>query len=115
MIHNFRYARNLKIFSLIGATACVWNEKLTMEKKWRYYDRFYPEPTQLQRSLVQEAQIFKEREALGIQEKSLSEKRIINPETQKIYEQMYQLPPQRYPEAEQDFNPAAIKTHYGSS
>jgi peptidoglycan/LPS O-acetylase OafA/YrhL len=28
---------------------------LLLEKKWTYYNRFYPEPTQLQRSLVNEA------------------------------------------------------------
>ena len=53
-----------------------------MEKKWSYYDRFYPEPTQLQKSLVMEAQIHKEREARGIlDEKTLEEKKIIDPET----------------------------------
>ena len=52
---QYMYIRNLKIFSLIGAVAVMWNEKLTLEKKWRYYDRFYPEPTQLQRTLTQEA------------------------------------------------------------
>ena len=111
----FRYVRNLKTFALFGAVLCAWNEKLMLEKKWLYYDRFYPEPTQLQRTLVQEAQMFKAREAAGIKEKSLDDKKYIDPETERIYTQMYQLPPQRYPEAEQDFNPASIKPHYGSS
>ena len=72
----------------------MWNEKLTLEKKWRYYDRFYPEPTQLQRTLVQEAQIMKDRQAKGIQADNLKDSQFVDPETEKIYEHMYQLPPQ---------------------
>ena len=70
----------------MGSFACVWNEKLTLEKKWQFYNRFYPEPTQLQRSLVTEAQIYLEREARGIKEESLQDKAYIDPETQKRYE-----------------------------
>ena len=114
-VQTHRYIRNLKVFALMGAFAAVWNEKLNLEKKWRYYDRFYPEPTQLQRTLVQEAKMIQERDRLGITERSLEEKRVITPETRKTYEQMYQLPPQQFPEAEQDVNPASIKPHYGSS
>ena len=44
--------------------------------------------------------MFKEREARGIKEKTLEEKKVIDPETQKMYEQMYMLPPQRFPESE---------------
>ena len=61
------------------------------------------------------AKMFKEREARGIREKTLEEKKIIDPETQKLYEQMYMLPPQRFPEGEQDVNPASIGNHYGKS
>ena len=56
----------MKIISLLGASAAVWCEKMSLEKKWMYYDRFYPEPTQLQRTLVEEAHMFKERDARGI-------------------------------------------------
>ena len=59
--------------------------------------------------------MFKEREAKGIKEKTMEEKRFIDPETQKMYEQMYMLPPQKFPEAEQNYNPASIKPHYGKS
>ena len=55
----------MKLFTLAGAFAVVFNEKLLLEKKWRYYDRFYPEPTQLQRTLVQEAEVVKQLEAQG--------------------------------------------------
>ena len=111
----YRYIRKVKYFALFGAFAAAYNEKYTLDKKMTYYDRFYPEPTQLQRALVQEAKMFKEREARGIREKTLEEKKVIDPETQKIYEQMYMLPPQRFPEKEQDPNPAAIGSHYGKS
>jgi hypothetical protein len=59
--------------------------------------------------------MFKERERMGLKERSADQKKFIDPETQKNYEQFYQLPPQRFPEAEQDFNPAAIASHYGKS
>ena len=113
----YKYLRHLKIFSLFGGIACAFNEKLLMEKKWRYYDHFYPEPTQLQKTLVQDAQIQKIREeaGLGEQEESLEEQQNLDPETTKVYEQMYQLPPQRFVEAERDWNPAVIKNHWGSS
>ena len=51
----FRYVRHLKAVALMGSFACIWSEKLTLEKKWQFYNRFYPEPTALQRSLVTEA------------------------------------------------------------
>ena len=63
----------------------MWYEKMQLEKKWTYYDRFYPEPTQLQRSLVNEAYIYKIREEKGIKDEELNEKQIIDPETSKIY------------------------------
>ena len=83
--HLYKYFRHLKIASLIGGFACVWHEKMQLEKKWTYYNRFYPEPTQLQRSLVSEAQIYKTREEKGLEEETLSEKQILDPETSKIY------------------------------
>ena len=89
----FKYVRHLKTLALLGSFACIWNEKLTLEKKWQFYNRFYPEPTQLQRSLVTEAQIYLERDARGIAEESMQDKSYIDPETQKRYEQMYSLGP----------------------
>jgi hypothetical protein len=46
--------------------------------------------------------MYKKREALGIKERSLEDKKFVDPETSKRYEQFYQLPPQRFPEAETD-------------
>ena len=111
----YRYIKRVKFFALFGAFGAAYMEKYNLDKKLTFYDRFYPEPTQLQRTLVQEAQMFKQREALGIKEKTLDEKKVIDPETQKMYEQMYMLPPQRFPEAETDQNPASISSHYGKS
>jgi len=65
--------------------------------------------------LVQEAQMYKKREAMGIKEKSLEDKKFVDPETQQKYSQFYQLPPQKFPEAEQDQNPAAVGSHWGKS
>ena len=115
MSAQYYFFRRMKIFSLLGASAAIYLEKQQLEKKWEYYDKFYPEPTQLQRTLVEEAAMFKEREARGITETSLEEKKFIDPRTQKTYEQMYQLPPTPTLEGNADANPASIKTHYGSS
>ena len=51
----YKYVRQVKYFALIGAFAAAYLEKYNLDKKMSYYDRFYPEPTQLQRTLVQEA------------------------------------------------------------
>ena len=75
---HYRYYRYLKTFALIGATFCWFMEKSHLEKKWAYYNRYYPEPTQLQKSLSIEAQIAKEREARGFVEQTLEEKKIIS-------------------------------------
>ena len=115
-IQYYRYFRNVKLFTFFGSFAAIFNEKLLLEKKWRYFDRVYPEPTQLQRTLIAEAEVVRDLEAAGkLKEKSLDDKRHIDPETLKVYESMYQLPPQRYPDAEKDWNPSKIKSHYGSS
>ena len=43
----YRYIRQVKYFALFGAFAAAYMEKYTLDKKMNYYDRFYPEPTQL--------------------------------------------------------------------
>ena len=47
MSGQYYFLRRLKLFSLIGATGAILIEKRNLEKKWAYYDRFYPEATQL--------------------------------------------------------------------
>ena len=71
----------MKVVSFMGAFGAIWIEKASLEKKWDYYDKFYPEPTQLQRSLVEEATMFKEREARNMPEESMEDKKFIDPET----------------------------------
>ena len=65
--------------------------------------------------MVTEAQIYLEREQQGFKEESLQDKAHIDPETQKVYEQMYSLGPQAYPEGATDVNPAGIMSHHGKS
>ena len=62
-----------------------------------------------------EAQQYIAREEKGIKEASIDEKMVIDPQTSKNYERMYMLPPQSFPEAEQDPNPSGMKGHYGKS
>lgn len=49
-----------KIISFFGAAAIGSYELIKMRKQWTFYDRFYPEPTELQKSLNRDALIYKE-------------------------------------------------------
>ena len=53
--------------------------------------------------------MFKE---IDYQEKKPEEKLLLDVNTRAIYEQMYQLPPQRYPDPDDDPNPPTIKNHW---
>ena len=109
------FVRQLKAIACIGSFTMIWYERSQLQKKWRYYDRLYPEPTQLQKSLVTEAEVYQIRDKMGIQEKTLAEKSIITPEVQRTYTQLYQLPPNSFAEPDHDPNPPIIKEHYGKS
>ena len=69
----------------------------------------------MQRALVTEAEIYKEREARGIKDKLMEEKEYMDPLTKQDYENFYWLGPQQFPEGAADFNPAASTPHYGKS
>ena len=100
-LQYYKFFRNMKIFTFFGSFAMVMHEKMLLEKKWRYFDRFYPEATQLQRTLIAEAEVIRDLDARGLlKERSIEDKSYIDPDTEKIYESMYQLPPQRFPDAE---------------
>ena len=86
----------------------VWYERTQLEKKWRYFDRLYPEPTQLQKSLITEAEVYAIREQQGIKERTLAEKSVLDPETRRTYAQLYQLPPMRTAEPDHDPNAPSI-------
>ena len=44
---QYQFIRSLKIYSLTGSILCALYEKEKLDKQWKYYNRFYPEPTQL--------------------------------------------------------------------
>ena len=56
----YRKVRVLKALSFMGAVAFGMKEKLNLEYQWQYYDRVYPEATELQKTLTREAMAFKE-------------------------------------------------------
>lgn len=98
----------LKFITIGASLAFAVNQKSDLEKQWTYLNRLYPEPTELQKTLYREAQTFKE---IQWQQKSIQDRVSMDTETKKLYGQMYQLPPQRYPEADDDPNPPTILTH----
>ena len=56
----YRKVRIFKVGTLIGAVSIGAYEMHRLQKKWTYYNRFYPESTELQKSLEREAMSFKE-------------------------------------------------------
>ena len=94
------YVRQLKVMAAIGSFGLCWYERTQLQRKWRYYDQLYPEPTQLQKTLVTEAQVYQIREEKGLKEQTLEEKQAMDVETARTYQQMYMLAPQRTPEPE---------------
>ena len=95
--------------TLVGALTLGYYELYKFDKYMTFLNRFYPEPTQLQKGLFRDALLFKER---NFQPKSFEERAKLDASTAQIYEQMYRLPPQKYPDPDDDFNPASIKPHY---
>ena len=87
----------------------MW-EFTNLRKKMNYYDRFYPEPTELQRKLAQEALIYKEK---AYKEESIEERmaKVQDPEMALRYSQFYQLAPQNHNIAEEEFNAADHQQH----
>ena len=105
----YRNIRILKAVTFVAAVGLSANEKLRLEKQWEFYNRFYAEPTELQKQLFREAMIFKEK---AYQPKSLEERTKMDADTAKVYEQLYRLPSQRYPDPDDDVNPSSVKKHY---
>ena len=102
-----------KTAAFVGALGLGLWELSRLKKQWLYYDRFYPEPTQLQRTLEREAMMFKES---NYEESSIEEKlaAVDDPELRQKYKQMYMLKPQRFvePETPGDINAADHKEHW---
>ena len=105
----YKKVRILKSISLIGAFALGFREKLNLEYQWNYYNRFYPEPTELQKTLTREAQLFKE---TAYQPRSVEDLTKMDVDSQKIYEQMYRLPPQSYPDPDENPNAPSHQNHW---
>ena len=81
-----------------------------LRKKMTFYDHFYPEPTELQRRLGEEAQIFKE-QAYKQESNEDRLKKLANPDKVLNYAQFYMLAPQQHIIAEEDINAADHQTH----
>ncbi len=105
----YRKVRALKFVSLLGACALGFREKLQLEYQWQYYNRFYPEPTELQKTLTREALSFKESQ---YQAPSQEDRTRLDVDTAKIYEQMYRLPPQSYPDPDENPNAPSVQNHW---
>jgi hypothetical protein len=101
--------RTFKLLTFIAACALGFNEKLNLEYQWQYYDRFYPEATELQKTLTRDAQIFKEQ---AFEEPSIEDRRKMSIEQAKIYEQMYRLAPAKISDPDEDPNPPSRKNHW---
>ena len=115
LINNFervalyRKVRVLKFLTFAGAVALGIREKLSLESQWRFYDRFYPEATQLQQTLLKDAMAFKEGQfTIPTPEERMK----LDVETEKLYEQMYRLAPQTISDPDDNPNPPTIKNHW---
>lgn len=107
---RYKQVRMLKFVTFAGAWALGTYELLQLKKKWTYYDHFYPEPTELQKTLMREAMMYKEQDhKVATVEERLAV--LEDPKARQIYSQMYQLPPQRYAEPDDDPNAAEHKQH----
>ena len=102
-----------KTAAFAGAICLSMWQLTSLKKQWLYYDRFYPEPTELQKTLYREAQLYKE---LDYQESSVEDKMAAmeDPELRQKYKQMYMIKPQRYLEEEKanDINAAEYQEHW---
>lgn len=105
----YRKVRIFKALTFVGALGVGLYERGKIEKYWTYVNRFYPEPTELQKSLYRDAMMFKEK---NYQPKPVEEKLKLDTETVKIYEQLYRLPPVTDSPAETDPNPPSMKPHW---
>ncbi len=56
----YRKVRIFKAFTFFGVLAVAVYEKYELERHWSFINRFYPEPTELQKSLFRDAMLFKQ-------------------------------------------------------
>ena len=91
-----------KSAAFIGACSLGLWEYSTLRKRLTFYDRFYPEPTELQRKLNAEAMNFKES---TFQQPTVEERQAKAEDPDKVlkYSQFYMLAPQNHVVAEEQF------------
>ncbi len=107
MIRQYNQVRTMKALTLAGAIGFGVLEKVQMDKRFTFLNRYYPEPTELQTKLKMQAILQK----LRPQEVEAKDPFVMDHNTQRIYEQMYQLPIGPTGQPWQDLNPAVIKKH----
>ena len=97
--------------SLGASLAFAMYETSNLNQRWKYLDRLYPEPTQLQKTLNTEAMQQKEHTAhvASIEERML---KLNDPNIRTQYSQFYQLAPQRHKDEWRDPNAPAHKEHW---
>ena len=88
----YKQVRLFKSTAILSACALGLWEYTNLRKKMTFYDRFYPEPTELQRKLAVEAAMFKEQ---AYKQESTEEKmaKVQDPEKVLKYAQFYMLAP----------------------
>ena len=99
-----------KSAAFIGACSLGLWEYTNLRKKMTYYDRFYPEPTELQRKLSLEAAMFREQ---AYKQETIEERmaKVQDPEKALRYAQFYMLAPQAHCIAEEDINAPNHEEH----
>ena len=106
----YKRVRMFKTVAMTGACALSLWELTNLRKKMTYYDRFYPEPTELQRKLSQEAMMFKES---AYKPETVEERmaKLADPDKVLKYAQFYMLAPQSTINAEEEINAPDNQEH----
>merc|ERR1719498_256381 len=110
--HALMYSRvrMAKIGTFAAAMIGLGYEMTKLRKKMTYYDRFYPEATELQKTLLLEAQMYKEE---NFTPTSMEEKmaKVEDPQLRQIYSSMYRLAPQSDGAPDDMMNAGGEKKH----
>ena len=106
----YKNVRMFKSVAMLGACSLGMWEMVNLRKKMTFYDRFYPEMTELQKKLNLEALMFKES---AYKEESVEERmqKLEDPEKVLKYSQFYMLAPQNHIIAEEEFEGPEHEQH----
>ena len=105
----YRRVASFKWFTFAAAIGLIVKENSDLLKKWRYFDRFYPEPTGLQRAIREEASLVKEYGYTAPDPDAEMDSR-----TRTVYERMYALEPSNETGPDEETNPVDPKRHYNT-